>query len=108
VRKVKVFREDRFESPSFVSIVQHYYGHHAQGLAASTAIRYLTLQILQKTIREMILRPLATGILLAPFAAVRTDELDPVLLRIAVQSRPTGAAHADNFRVLPFHWIRLL
>jgi hypothetical protein len=77
-------------------------------LAASTAIRYLTLQILQKTIREMILRPLATGILLAPFAAVRTDELDPVLLRIAVQSRPTGAAHADNFRVLPFHWIRLL
>jgi hypothetical protein len=108
VRHVEVFREDRFESPRFVLIVQHYYGHHAQGLAASAAICYLALQILQKSVREMILRPLAPGILLTPFAAVRTDELDPVLLRIAVQSRPTGAAHADNFRVLPFHWIRLL
>jgi hypothetical protein len=108
VRNVQLFREDRFESPGFVLIVQHYYWHHAQGLSASAAIRYLTLQVLQKTIREMILRPLATGILLAPFAAVRTDKLDPVLLRIAVQSRPTGAAYADSFRVLPFHWIRLL
>jgi len=51
-----------------------------------------------KTIREMILRPLTTGIFLSPFPAVGTDVLDPVLLGIAVQSRPTGAAYADNFR----------
>jgi hypothetical protein len=108
VRNLKFVRKDCFESPRFVLIVQHYYRHYAQGLSASAAIRHLALQILQKTIRKMILRPLAPGILLAPFAAVRTDVLDPVLLRIAVQSRPTGAAYADNFRVLPFHWIRLL
>jgi hypothetical protein len=77
-------------------------------LAASAAIRYFALQVLQKTICEMILRPLTTGILLSPFPAVGTDVLDPVLLGIAVQSRPTGAAYADNFRVLPFHGIRLL
>ncbi len=108
MRDVQLIGEDRFESTSFVLIVQHYYRHDAQGLPASAAICYLALQVLQKTIREMILRPLATGILLSPFPAVGTDELDPVLLGIAVQSRPTGAAYADNFRVMPFHWIRLL
>jgi hypothetical protein len=108
VRDFELVLKDRFESPGFVLIVQHYYWHHTQGLPASAAIRYLALQILQKTIREMILRPLTTGILLSPLPAVGTDVFDPVLLGIAVQSRPTGAAHAHNFRVLPFHWIRLL
>jgi hypothetical protein len=92
-----------FESPRLILIVQHYYRHYAQLLIASAAIRHFALQVLQKTVRKMILRPLAAGILLSPFAAVGTDIFDPVLLRIAVQSRPTGAAHADYFRISPFH-----
>src|SRR5256885_4109481 len=50
-----------------------------------------SLEILQKAVRKMILRALPPGILLASRTAVRTDELDPVLLRIAVQSSPSGA-----------------
>jgi hypothetical protein len=92
-----------FESSRLVLIVQHYDRHYAQLLIASAAIRYFALQVLQKAICKMILRPLAPGILLSPFTAVGTDIFDPVLLRIAVQSRPTGAAHADYFRISPFH-----
>src|SRR5439155_969036 len=55
-----------------------------------------------------ILRPLPAGILLASRTAVRTDKLDPVLLRIAVQSSPSGAAHANCFWVTPFHRVSSL
>ena len=34
-----------------------------------------------------------------------TDEFDGVLLRIAVQSRPTGAANPESFGMLPVHGI---
>src|ERR1700747_3337670 len=80
-------RKYRFESPSFILIVQHHYGHHAQLLIASAAIGHFSLQVLQKAICKMILRPLAAGIFLSPFAAVGTDILDPVLLRLAVERR---------------------
>jgi hypothetical protein len=93
----------RFESPRLILIVQHYDRHYAQLLIASAAIGHFALQVLQKAVCKMILRPLAPGIFLSPFTAVGTDIFDPVLLRIAVQSRPTGAAHADYFRISPFH-----
>jgi hypothetical protein len=108
VRYFEFVGEDGLEATGFVLVVQHYYWHYAQGLIACAAVGDFALQVLQETVGEMILRPLAASILLSPLAAVGTDILDPVLLRIAVQSRPTGAADADNFRVSPFHGIRLL
>src|SRR5260370_25811754 len=100
--------EDGLEAPGFVLVVQHYDGDYAQRLAARAAVGHFALHVLQKAIGKMILRALAAGILPATSAAVRTDVLDAVLLRIAVQSGPAGAAHANNFRVLPFHGNRLL
>jgi hypothetical protein len=99
----ELVRKHCFEPARFVLIVQHYYRYDSQGLSARPAVGHFALQILQKSVRKMILRPLAPGIFLAPCAAVGTDILDPILLRIAVQSRPTGAAHTDYLRVLPFH-----
>ena len=67
------------------------------------ALRHFALQVLQETIREMIERTLAPGIFLVPRAAVRTDKLHRVLLRIAVQSGPAGAAHTHSFQITPVH-----
>jgi hypothetical protein len=66
------------------------------------------LQVLQKTIRKVILRPLTASILLARRAAVGANEFNPVLLRIAVQSCPASAAHPNRFYIAPFHGFRLL
>jgi len=46
---------------------------------------------------------IAPGIFLVPRAAVRTDEFHRVLLRIAVQSSPTRAAHTYRDYVTPVH-----
>src|ERR1700722_10559746 len=70
-------------------------------------MRRLTLQILQKTIREVILRTLAPGVLLALRPAVRTGVFHRILLRIAVQSGPARAAHTYCF-ITPVHGIALL
>src|SRR5271165_3632736 len=51
----------------------------------------------------MIQRALAAGVLLVARAAVRTEEFHLVLLRIAVQSSPTGAAHANGFHDSALH-----
>ena len=56
----------------------------------------------------MILRPLAPGIFLASRTAVGTSKFDSVLLRIAVQSGPTRAAHANSFNIAPIHGCCLL
>src|SRR6266576_2853166 len=77
--------------------------NHAQRLLAGMANGHFTLQVLQKTVREMVQRPLAPGILLVTRAAVRTDEFHLVLLRIAVQSSPPGAAYANRFCITPVH-----
>src|SRR5690348_11503965 len=69
---------------------------------------HFALQVLQKAVREMIQSALTAGILLVSRAAVRTDEFHLVLLRIAVQSSPSGAAHANGFRVMPVHGVSLL
>src|ERR1700674_3966416 len=95
--------KNSFEAASFILIVQHNDRNHAQGLFARMALRHFALQILQKTIREMIQRTLAPGIFLVPRAAVRTDEFHRVLLRIAVQSGPAGAAHTYGFGITPVH-----
>src|SRR5260370_31159501 len=89
--------EDGLEAPRFVLIVQHYDGYHAQGLAARAAVGHFALHVLQKAIGNMILRALAAGILPATRAAVRTDGLDGVLLRIAAQSGPAGAGPPHHF-----------
>src|ERR1700682_3355208 len=70
-------------------------------------MRRLTLQILQKSIREVILRTLAPGVLLAVRAAVRTGVFHRILLRIAVQSGPARAAYSYCF-ITPVHGIALL
>src|ERR1700674_2495516 len=70
-------------------------------------MRRLTLQILQKSIREVILRTLAPGVLLALRAAVRTGVFHRILLRIAVQSGPARAAYTYCFITL-VHGIALL
>jgi len=46
--------KNSFEAASFILIVQHHDRNHAQGLLAGMALRHFALQILQKTIREMI------------------------------------------------------
>src|ERR1700732_3165973 len=70
-------------------------------------MRRLALQILQKSIREVILRTLAPGVLLALRPAVRTGVFHRILLRIAVQSGPARAAYTYCF-VTPVHGIALL
>src|ERR1700719_1970685 len=70
-------------------------------------MRRLALQILQKTIREVILRTLAPGVLLALRPAVRTGVFHRILLRIAVQSGPARAAYTYCF-ITPVHDIALL
>src|ERR1700722_7400872 len=70
-------------------------------------MRRLTLQILQKTICEVILRTLAPGVLLALRPAVRTGVFHRILLRIAVQSGPARAAYTYCF-ITPVHDIALL
>ncbi len=97
------FGKNSFESPRFILIVQHHDRHDSQPLFAGMALRHFALQILQKAIREMILRSLAPGIFLVPRAAVRTDEFHRVLLRIAVQSSPARAAHTYRDYITPFH-----
>src|SRR5579863_10425355 len=103
--------ENGLEATRLVLIVQHYDGDHAQGLPAGAAVGDFALQVLQKAIGKMILGALAAGILLAALAAVGTDKLHSVLLRIAVQSRPASAAHAYSFDIAPFHgsllWIHV-
>ncbi|MDQ1405569.1 MAG: hypothetical protein QOG55_1198 [Acidobacteriaceae bacterium] len=71
-------------------------------------MRRLALQILQKSIREVILRTLAPGVLLALRPAVRTGVFHRILLRIAVQSGPARAAYAYCFHITPVHGIALL
>src|ERR1700693_254279 len=70
-------------------------------------MRRLALQSLQKTIREVILRTLAPGVLLALRPAVRTGVFHRILLRIAVQSGPARAAYTYCF-ITPVHGIALL
>src|SRR5882724_6007218 len=97
------FRKNSFESPRFILIVQHHDRHDPQPLFAGMTLRHFALQILQKAIREMILRALAPGIFLVPRTAVGTDEFYRVLLRIAVQSSPTRAAHTYRDYITPLH-----
>src|SRR6516225_1129347 len=63
------------------------------------------LQVLQKTVCEPILAPLAPGLFLTLRAAMRTIELHCVLSRIAVQSSPARSAHTNNLRNVPVHGI---
>jgi hypothetical protein len=100
-RRSEFVGKDGLEAARFVLIVQKDDGYDAQRLSARTALRCFALQVLQETIGEVILRPLAPGIFLASSAAVGTDKLNPILLRIAVQSRPAGAAHAYRFQITP-------
>src|SRR5271170_4213603 len=105
IRRGRLIGKHRFKAARLTLIVQKNHGHHAHGLLARVAQRYLALEILQKTVSKMIERALAPGVLLIPGAAVRTDEFHLVLLRIAVQSGPTRAAYANYFNSSPLHGI---
>src|SRR5262249_24277371 len=89
-------------------IMHHHYRYHTQRLFARMANGHFTLQVLHEAVREMIQNALAPGVLLVPRTAVRTDEFHLALLRIAVHGRPTGAANANSFCVLPVHGVNLL
>src|SRR5262249_47022599 len=91
------------EAACFVPIVQHHDGDDAQIFLTRMALRDFALQVLQKTVGKTIEGALAASIFLVVLAAVGTDELDLVLLRIAVQSSPTGSAHPDRLGIVPFH-----
>ena len=49
-----LFGENGFKAPRLIVVVQHDHRHDAQPVLASVALRYLSLQVLQKAIREMI------------------------------------------------------
>jgi hypothetical protein len=95
--------ENGSEPPRFILIMQQYDGNHAQIPFAGVALRYFALQILQEAVSEAIKGALAASIFLIPLPAVGTKKFDGVLLRIAVQSCPAGAAHPDGFGIMPFH-----
>jgi hypothetical protein len=101
----RLIGKHRFEAARLTLIVQKHHGHHAHGLPARVALRYLALEILQKTVSKMRKRALAPGVLLVPGAAVRTDEFHLILLRIAVQSGPTRAPYANSFNGSALHRI---
>ncbi len=96
-----LIRENRLEAADLALVMQKDHGHHAHRTLARVALRHLALQVLQKTVREMIKRTLAPGIFLVARTAVGTDKFNFVLLRIAVQSGPTGAAYTNYLNKLP-------
>src|SRR5580765_6159965 len=77
--------------------------NHAQIFLAGVALRHFSLQVLHEAVCKSVKSALAASIFLVTVAAVRTDEFNGVLLRIAVQSRPASAAHPDRFGIMPFH-----
>src|SRR5215467_1908211 len=83
--------------------MQQYHRHHAQILLAGVAWGHFALQILQEAVGKSVESAFAPGVLVVALPAVGTEKLDGVLLRIAVQSGPTGAAHPESFGILPFH-----
>jgi len=93
--RLRLIREHRFKAASLALVMQEDNRDHTNLLLARMTLSYLALQILQKTIGEMIERAFTAGILLVARAAVGTNEFHLVLLRIAVQSGPTRAAHAN-------------
>src|SRR5215475_15736481 len=93
----KILRENRSEPALLILIVQEHNRHDAQLALARVALRNLALQVLQEAVCKPVEGAFAAGVFLVACAAVGTDELDSVLLRIAVQSRPTGASHPQSF-----------
>ena len=102
---LRLIRKYGFKAAGLALVMQEDHGDDPNGLLARMTLRNLALQILQKTVREMIKRTLAAGIFLIARAAVRTNEFNLVLLRIAVQSGPTRAAHAYSFNNSALHRI---
>jgi hypothetical protein len=101
----KIFGKDGGESALFVLIVKKHDGNDTQLPFAGMARRHFALQVLEKTVGKTIESSFAPCVLLVASAAVGTNEFDGVLLRIAVQSRPTGATNPQSFGMLPVHWI---
>jgi hypothetical protein len=95
--------ENGSEPPCLILIMQQHDGNDAEILFAAVALRYFALQILQEAVSETIKSALAASSFLIPLPAVGTKKFDGVLLRIAVQSCPAGAAHPDGFGIMPFH-----
>jgi hypothetical protein len=100
----RLFGEHRFEAFDLILIVYQHYRRHAQRLLAEVALHTFPLQVLQKTVRELILGPLVPRFLPASRTAMRADKLYKILLRIAVQCSPARAAYAHDFGNMPLHF----
>jgi hypothetical protein len=98
-----LYFEDGFEPPLLILVMKHHDGDDAKLLLASMALSDFTLQILQKAVSETIEGAFAAGILFVARAAVGTSEFHGILLRIAVQGSPPGAAHSNYFDIVPVH-----
>jgi hypothetical protein len=74
--------KDRFESPLLILIVEHYDGSDPQGMPAGTARRHFSLQILQKSVGEVILIVRSPRCFHSRFPAIGTVVLHIIFLRI--------------------------
>src|SRR5579864_8654030 len=84
----QVVRKHAFEPALFVLIVQQDHGSNPQRMPARVAGSHFPLQVLQETIREMVLIGGAPRRLYAALTAVRTGVFQSVLLRITAQRGP--------------------
>jgi hypothetical protein len=91
------------EPLNLILIVQQHNRYNPHRLFAKVALHAFSLQVLQKSIRKSVLRPLVPRFLLALRSAMRTGEFHNVSLRIAVQSSPTRSAYPHDFWNMPFH-----
>ena len=96
-RSVQLGGEDGFEAALFVEVVDQNDGHDAQRAAAVAAGRHLPLQILNEAISEAIVGASTPRGFVAGSAAMRADELDAIVLRIAVERGPGGVPDANGF-----------
>ncbi len=89
-------REEGFESPLLILVMQHYDGNDAQRAFAPAAGGHLALKILHETVGKMIFGVRAACRLAAHRSAMRAGELQPVVLRIAIQRSAPSAANSHS------------
>jgi hypothetical protein len=89
-------RKHGLEAALFVAVVHKHDGRYVQRPATVLAGGRLALGVLQKPVREVILRSFPFGGLNAFLATVRAEKLDQVFLRIAVQGGPSGVSNSYN------------
>src|SRR5579864_2312939 len=89
-------REECFEPPLLILIVQHHYGNDVQRTLAPAAGGHLALKILHKAVGKMIFGMRAASRLAAHGSAMGADEFQPVVLRIAIERRTPRATDSHS------------